>query len=326
MRLGELEGVVAENDGYTAESDAAILLDGLDIPESAARPENERIAGRPEGSRAARAGAFRRPGRAAARRAHQPPRSRIHPLAAGFHAALPGNADRDLARPPFPEQRLHAHRRYRLPDDHHVYRRLRRHGAGEDADPFAHRIAERAAREEDRAAQRIHRAVFGRDAFEPGDFAQEGSGAAADERSGEVEYRAAVYPLRDEAAVGPASAGNPRHFEILRRSDGDQGFHGERFTRREDRAPRAQRRGQDDAAALSDRERAGRGGRAICHRRRIGRMGPRSRGRILCAGPPRDDSARADRSRLAAAVSIPRPAPRNCAACSARCCSCARKA
>ncbi len=33
MRLGELEGVVAENDGYSAESDAAILLDGLDIPE-----------------------------------------------------------------------------------------------------------------------------------------------------------------------------------------------------------------------------------------------------------------------------------------------------
>jgi ATPase subunit of ABC transporter with duplicated ATPase domains len=34
MRLGELEGIVAEEDGYTAESDAAILLDGLDIPES----------------------------------------------------------------------------------------------------------------------------------------------------------------------------------------------------------------------------------------------------------------------------------------------------
>src|SRR6266404_2758663 len=33
MRLGELEGVVAEEDGYTAESDAAILLQGLDIPE-----------------------------------------------------------------------------------------------------------------------------------------------------------------------------------------------------------------------------------------------------------------------------------------------------
>src|ERR1700751_1470745 len=33
MRLGELEGVVGEEDGYTAESDAAVLLDGLDIRE-----------------------------------------------------------------------------------------------------------------------------------------------------------------------------------------------------------------------------------------------------------------------------------------------------
>jgi ATPase subunit of ABC transporter with duplicated ATPase domains len=33
MRLGELEGVVAEEDGYSAESDAAVLLDGLDISE-----------------------------------------------------------------------------------------------------------------------------------------------------------------------------------------------------------------------------------------------------------------------------------------------------
>src|SRR5260221_3220991 len=33
MRLAELEGFVAENDGSTAESDAAVLLDGLDIPE-----------------------------------------------------------------------------------------------------------------------------------------------------------------------------------------------------------------------------------------------------------------------------------------------------
>ncbi|HEY3885253.1 MAG TPA: ATP-binding cassette domain-containing protein [Vicinamibacterales bacterium] len=34
MRLGELEGIVGEEDGYTAESAAAVLLDGLDIPES----------------------------------------------------------------------------------------------------------------------------------------------------------------------------------------------------------------------------------------------------------------------------------------------------
>ncbi len=34
MRLGELEGIVGEEDGYSAESDAAILLQGLDIGEA----------------------------------------------------------------------------------------------------------------------------------------------------------------------------------------------------------------------------------------------------------------------------------------------------
>jgi ATPase subunit of ABC transporter with duplicated ATPase domains len=33
MRLGELEAIVGEEDGYSAESDAAILLQGLDIPD-----------------------------------------------------------------------------------------------------------------------------------------------------------------------------------------------------------------------------------------------------------------------------------------------------
>ena len=33
MRLGELEGVIGDEDGYTAEADAAVLLDGLDIGE-----------------------------------------------------------------------------------------------------------------------------------------------------------------------------------------------------------------------------------------------------------------------------------------------------
>src|SRR3989441_9963556 len=33
MKRGELEGIVGEEDGYTAETDAAILLQGLDIPD-----------------------------------------------------------------------------------------------------------------------------------------------------------------------------------------------------------------------------------------------------------------------------------------------------
>jgi ATPase subunit of ABC transporter with duplicated ATPase domains len=45
MRLGELEGIVAENDGYTAESDAAVLLDGLDIPEELHRRRMSELQG-----------------------------------------------------------------------------------------------------------------------------------------------------------------------------------------------------------------------------------------------------------------------------------------
>ena len=82
MRLGELEGIVGEEDGYTAESDAAILLQGLDIPDALHERTMARAAGRPEGARAAGAGAVRPPAGAAARRADQPPRPRLDPLAA----------------------------------------------------------------------------------------------------------------------------------------------------------------------------------------------------------------------------------------------------
>src|SRR5450631_1041061 len=50
MRLGELEGIVAEEDGYTAESDAAVLLDGLDISE----PFHDRLMGEMQGGQKVR--------------------------------------------------------------------------------------------------------------------------------------------------------------------------------------------------------------------------------------------------------------------------------
>ncbi|HUA21895.1 MAG TPA: ATP-binding cassette domain-containing protein [Bryobacteraceae bacterium] len=45
MRLGELEGIVGDEGGYTAETDAAVLLDGLDIAE----PLHERKMGELQG-------------------------------------------------------------------------------------------------------------------------------------------------------------------------------------------------------------------------------------------------------------------------------------
>ena len=106
MRLGELEGIIGEHDGYSAESDAAILLAGLDIPDALARADDGRAAGRPEGARPAGAGAVRAPGRAAPRRADQPPRPRLDPLAARVPGPLRRDAGRHLARPPLPERGL----------------------------------------------------------------------------------------------------------------------------------------------------------------------------------------------------------------------------
>ncbi len=51
MRLGELEGIVGEEDGYTAEADAAILLDGLGVDASV----HERKMGELQGGQKVRA-------------------------------------------------------------------------------------------------------------------------------------------------------------------------------------------------------------------------------------------------------------------------------
>jgi ATPase subunit of ABC transporter with duplicated ATPase domains len=50
MKLGELEGVIGDEDGYTAESDAAVLLAGLDIPEA----DHERLMGELQGGQKVR--------------------------------------------------------------------------------------------------------------------------------------------------------------------------------------------------------------------------------------------------------------------------------
>ena len=52
-----------------------------------------------------------------------------------------------------------------------------------------------AARKEDRAVERIHPAIFRRHTLEPGDLAAQGSGAAANQRAGEVEHQAPVHQV-----------------------------------------------------------------------------------------------------------------------------------
>ena len=88
MKLGELEGIVGEEDGYTAETDAAILLQGLDIPDEMHERKMSEIAGRTENARTAGAGFIRASAGAVARRAHEPPGSRLDPLAEDFSESI----------------------------------------------------------------------------------------------------------------------------------------------------------------------------------------------------------------------------------------------
>ncbi len=135
MRLGELEGVIGDEDGYTAESDAAVLLQGLDIADEI----HERRMGELQGGQKVRVllaqALFGKP---EALMLDEPTNyldlESIHWLQ-DFLQQLRRNADHDFARSPLPEQRHHAYRRYRLRDDHHLHGRLRRHGDAKDADP-----------------------------------------------------------------------------------------------------------------------------------------------------------------------------------------------
>ena len=80
-RFSELEEVFERHDGYTAESRAASILEGLGLPrQDPPRPALHAV-GRFSPAGAPGAGAGRRPRRPAPRRAHQPPRHPLDPLA-----------------------------------------------------------------------------------------------------------------------------------------------------------------------------------------------------------------------------------------------------
>jgi hypothetical protein len=102
------EAKYAEYGGYTRRRARASCSSAWACRRAAQRADERGGAGL-EAARAARAGALRRPGHPAARRADQQPRHQQHPLARGrAQRALEHHGDH-LARPALPLERLHAH-------------------------------------------------------------------------------------------------------------------------------------------------------------------------------------------------------------------------
>ena len=110
MRLGELEGIVGEEDGYEAESQAAILLQGLDIPDQLHARRMSEIQGGQKVRVLLAQALFGRP---EALLLDEPTNhldlDSIHWLR-DFLLRYDGTLDRDLARSALPQCHLHAHR------------------------------------------------------------------------------------------------------------------------------------------------------------------------------------------------------------------------
>ena len=121
-RLAELEGIIAEEDGYAAEAAGRRAAPGPRHRQRLARPAHEEPGRRLQAARAAGPGALRQAPGAAARRADQQPRPRLDPLAGAVPPRLRGRAHHHQPRPPLPQRHLHPHRRHRLRDHHHLHR------------------------------------------------------------------------------------------------------------------------------------------------------------------------------------------------------------
>ena len=205
MRLGELEGIVGDEDGYTAESDAAILLQGLDIADGM----HERTMGELQGGQ------------------------KVRVLLA---QALFGHPQALLLDEPTNHldlESIHWLReflvRYEgtlivISHDRHFLNAVCTHiadidyqtiitytGGYDDMVLAKTQIRARVESDNEQREKKIAQlndfiARFTRHARESGDVAPQGSRTPADDRAGAIEHSAPVHQVRDEPAVGPCRA------------------------------------------------------------------------------------------------------------------------
>ena len=206
MRLADLEGIVGEEGGYSAEADAAILLDGLGLEEDLYERKMRELQGGQKVRVLLAQALFGNP---PALLLDEPTNhldlDSVHWLQdylCDYEGVLIViSHDRH-----FLNSVSHPHGGHRLPNRHHVQRRIRRHGRRENVDSRTHRIGKRAAREENRTIERVYRPLFRRHAFGAGHLAQERSRTPENLGACAIEYRPALHPVSDGPAFRKASA------------------------------------------------------------------------------------------------------------------------
>ncbi len=325
MRLGELEGIVGDEDGYEAESQAAILLQGLDIPDAL----HERTMAELQGGQ------------------------KVRVLLA---QALFGHPEALLLDEPTNHldlDSIHWLRefleRYEgtlivISHDRHFLNAVCTHiadidyqtiitytGGYDDMVLAKTQVRTRVEADNEQREKKIAQLQ---------DFiARFSAGTRASQvmsRKKEVERLQTTELARSNIQrpyikfsmnrpSGRVALEATRRQQGVRRSQGRQRLQRDRQPRREDRARRPQRRRQDDDAQGAAVGNAEPGSVAARHRRRHAALGPRGVDRLLRAGPHRRDREGVHRGRVAAPVRPGRVAPGHPRPARARCSSAARR-
>ncbi len=121
-RFDELEETIQRHDGYAAEARAAEILEGLGFPTEVHRKPLSTLSGGFKLRVLLAQALARLAGRAAARRAHEPPRHPVDPLAGEVPAGFPGPVVVISHDHRFLDNVVHPHPRRGLPDRHPVRR------------------------------------------------------------------------------------------------------------------------------------------------------------------------------------------------------------
>ena len=247
MRLGELEGVIGDEDGYTAEADAAILLDGLDIPEALHERKMSELQGGQKVRVLLAQALFGKPEALLL----DEPTNYLDLDSIHWLQDFLDHYDGTLLCISHDRHFLNSVTTHTADID---YQTIIIYTGGYDDMVMAKtqirstlESQNRPARKEDRPAQRLHRPLRRRNPLLPGHQPPQRSRAPPDQRTGPLQHPAPLHPLRPDPPQRQARPRIQARHQALRRSQGHRRIHRQCPPRRKNLPHGPQRRRQNHA-------------------------------------------------------------------------------